>query len=199
MIIGPFSSSCTSSCMPTETASQHLTLVHFSLSASSLFFHLFCFFYVLWLKLTLFPVTLDRPVLTLHRSLFFWKELDTEMNLVLNILNPSLLCLSSTDKVTHKNQTSFCYSDYLQEWEYFHTFSKWAERISSKLHKTFTRTHKQLCYSLNWNDFPNQSTNMAAKGVQIVQWYKGKGRRELLWSKLQQCFLIEWTYLSLQV
>lgn len=32
-------SSCTSSCMPTETANQNVTLLHFSLSASSLFIH----------------------------------------------------------------------------------------------------------------------------------------------------------------
>lgn len=59
--------SCTSSFKPTETANQNLRLVHFSLSVSSLFFlslRLYFFFYVYWLKLTFFPVTLYCPVLT---------------------------------------------------------------------------------------------------------------------------------------
>lgn len=69
--------SCTSSRTSAETANQNLTLsAFFSVSFSSLSSsHPFFFFYVCWLKLTFFPITLSCPVLTAlppHPLFFEW-------------------------------------------------------------------------------------------------------------------------------
>lgn len=150
-------SSCTSSCMPTETANQNVTLLHFSLSASSLFIHFPIYFLPSscalaqvdipschsWLSLSR-PDSSPRPRLSVFWCVTFWILLCYYTCLIL------LRLLTKCDELLTLDQ---------------------------QMSRKNLRLQKRQGNNLDWNDFPHRSPKQADRGFTLNPTVWG-GRQE---------------------